>query len=313
MGVHVIKMPDIGEGIAEVELVAWHIKPGDAVAEDQVLADVMTDKATVEIPSPVVGTVIALGGEIGQVMAVGSELIRIEVAGAGNVKDAPAAVAKAAAPAAPAAPTAPAAPASPAAPKPGMKIAAAPSRETAPRRHAGSAPARRQSPSLRRPCAAAPGIWASSCSSSRAAERPGRITHEDLDAYLRRAHAPVRRRQAAKAASRYAETDRRRGQSRDRSAPQDRAEDAGGQAPHTALHLRRRDRRHGTRGTARAAQREMGHRARPPHAAAAAGPRDRAGGTGLPAGQRALRRRCRHCHPLRRRAPRASPRRPTAG
>ena len=57
MGMHVIKMPDIGEGIAEVELVAWHVKAGDAVAEDQVLADVMTDKATVEIPSPVAGTV----------------------------------------------------------------------------------------------------------------------------------------------------------------------------------------------------------------------------------------------------------------
>ena len=53
MGIHVIKMPDIGEGIAEVELVAWHVKPGDAVVEDQALADVMTDKASVEIPSPV--------------------------------------------------------------------------------------------------------------------------------------------------------------------------------------------------------------------------------------------------------------------
>lgn len=51
MGVHVIKMPDIGEGIAEVELVAWHVQPGDAVTEDQSLADVMTDKAMVEIPS----------------------------------------------------------------------------------------------------------------------------------------------------------------------------------------------------------------------------------------------------------------------
>lgn len=84
MGLHVIKMPDIGEGIAEVELVAWHVKPGDTVAEDQVLADVMTDKATVEIPSPVVGKVLALGGEVGQVMAVGAELIRIEVEGAGH-------------------------------------------------------------------------------------------------------------------------------------------------------------------------------------------------------------------------------------
>ena len=87
MGIHVIKMPDIGEGIAEVELVGWHVKEGDIVAEDQLLADVMTDKATVEIPSPVAGTVQKLGGEVGKTMAVGSELIRIEVAGEGNVRD----------------------------------------------------------------------------------------------------------------------------------------------------------------------------------------------------------------------------------
>ena len=86
MGIHIIKMPDIGEGIAEVELVAWHVKVGDMVAEDQLLADVMTDKATVEIPSAVAGKVLALGGAVGQVMAVGSEVIRIEVEGAGNLK-----------------------------------------------------------------------------------------------------------------------------------------------------------------------------------------------------------------------------------
>jgi 2-oxoisovalerate dehydrogenase E2 component (dihydrolipoyl transacylase) len=89
MPVHTIKMPDIGEGIAEVELVAWHVKPGDEVVEDQVLADVMTDKANVEIPSPVVGKVLALGGEVGQTLAVGSELIRIEVAGVGKAEAAP--------------------------------------------------------------------------------------------------------------------------------------------------------------------------------------------------------------------------------
>ena len=88
MGIHVIKMPDLGEGIAEVEVVAWHVKPGDTVKEDQVLADVMTDKATVEIPSPVNGTVTSLGGKVGEAMAVGAELIRLEVEGAGNVKDA---------------------------------------------------------------------------------------------------------------------------------------------------------------------------------------------------------------------------------
>src|SRR5213596_3294756 len=84
---HVIKMPDIGEGIAEVELTAWHVKPGDRVVEDQTLADVMTDKANVEIPSPVIGKVISLGGEVGKLMAVGSELIRIEVEGEGVAED----------------------------------------------------------------------------------------------------------------------------------------------------------------------------------------------------------------------------------
>ncbi|NYT59351.1 2-oxo acid dehydrogenase subunit E2 [Alcaligenaceae bacterium] len=85
MGVHLIKMPDIGEGIAEVELVEWHVQPGDTVVEDQVLADVMTDKATVQVPSPVNGTVESLGGKVGEVMAVGSDLIRLQVEGAGNV------------------------------------------------------------------------------------------------------------------------------------------------------------------------------------------------------------------------------------
>jgi 2-oxoisovalerate dehydrogenase E2 component (dihydrolipoyl transacylase) len=87
MGTHVIKMPDIGEGIAEVELSQWHVKVGDMVVEDQVLADVMTDKAMVDIPSPVHGKVISLGGVPGEVMAVGSILISIEVEGAGNVKE----------------------------------------------------------------------------------------------------------------------------------------------------------------------------------------------------------------------------------
>ncbi|KVO36079.1 dihydrolipoamide acetyltransferase family protein [Burkholderia ubonensis] len=108
MGIHVIKMPDIGEGIAEVELVAWHVEAGQTIKEDQPLADVMTDKAAVEIPSPVSGKVLALGGRIGEMMAVGSELIRLEVEGDGNLKPGAdvreAAVAEAAAVAAPAAP-----------------------------------------------------------------------------------------------------------------------------------------------------------------------------------------------------------------
>ena len=84
MATYVIRVPDIGEGIAEVELVQWLVQPGDTVAEDQHLADVMTDKATVEVPSPVAGRVLQLGGAVGQVLAVGAELVRLEVAGPGN-------------------------------------------------------------------------------------------------------------------------------------------------------------------------------------------------------------------------------------
>ena len=87
MGQYVIKMPDIGEGIAEVELVHWYVKPGDVVAEEQILADVMTDKANVEIPSNVAGKVLALTGKPGDVIAVGSEIIRLEVEGKGNVAE----------------------------------------------------------------------------------------------------------------------------------------------------------------------------------------------------------------------------------
>ena len=85
MAIYIIRVPDIGEGIAEVELAAWHVAPGQPVQEDQPVADVMTDKATVEIPSPVSGKVLALGGAVGQMLAVGAELIRLEVEGAGNL------------------------------------------------------------------------------------------------------------------------------------------------------------------------------------------------------------------------------------
>jgi 2-oxoisovalerate dehydrogenase E2 component (dihydrolipoyl transacylase) len=85
MGEHLIKMPDVGEGIAEAELVEWHVKVGDLVREDAVLAAVMTDKATVEIPSPVDGEILWLGAEIGDVVAIGSPLIRLKVEGEGSV------------------------------------------------------------------------------------------------------------------------------------------------------------------------------------------------------------------------------------
>lgn len=81
MSEFIIKMPDVGEGVAEAEIVEWHVKTGDPVREDMVIAAVMTDKATVEIPSPVNGTVTWLAGEVGDRIAVKAPLVRIETAG----------------------------------------------------------------------------------------------------------------------------------------------------------------------------------------------------------------------------------------
>jgi len=76
------KLPDIGEGIAEAEIVAWHVKVGDTIGEDQQIADMMTDKATVEMESPVAGKVIELAGEVGDQIPIGSVLAVIETEGA---------------------------------------------------------------------------------------------------------------------------------------------------------------------------------------------------------------------------------------
>ena len=177
MGMHAIKMPDIGEGITEVEVVAWRVQVGEVVKEDQVLADVMTDKATVEIPSPVAGKVAELLGEPGKLMAVGAVLIRLEVEGEGNVK-ASAVVAKAAV----------AAPA----PAPAPAVVTAPVAERAhPSPPPKGEPARQQqmrapgekpiaSPAVRRR-AWELGIELQYVNGSGPA---GRIAHEDLDVYL---------------------------------------------------------------------------------------------------------------------------------
>ncbi|HEV7433997.1 MAG TPA: dihydrolipoamide acetyltransferase family protein [Pseudorhizobium sp.] len=93
MGEFTIKMPDVGEGVAEAELVEWHVKIGDPVREDMVVAAVMTDKATVEIPSPVSGTVVWLGGEVGDTIAVKAPLIRLEENARGEEPSAPTAMA----------------------------------------------------------------------------------------------------------------------------------------------------------------------------------------------------------------------------
>jgi len=81
MGTYSFKLPDIGEGIAEAEIVAWHVAVGDVVEEDAPLADVMTDKATVEMTSPVAGTVVKIAGEAGEMIAIGSILAVLEIEG----------------------------------------------------------------------------------------------------------------------------------------------------------------------------------------------------------------------------------------
>ena len=208
MGIHIIKMPDIGEGIAEVELVGWHVKVGDTVAEDQPLADVMTDKATVEIPSPVVGKVVALGGDVGQVMAVGGELIRLEVEGEGNERAGSGAPQKAASQPAQPAPSDPAISAGGIAGQIAASMTPAAGSQTATQGGQGagqpSAPARgqpsaRQATSPARAAAARqPGEKALASPAVRkrawdlgvelrfvAGSGPaGRVLHEDLDAYL---------------------------------------------------------------------------------------------------------------------------------
>ena len=115
MSRYVFKMPDLGEGTVEAEVVAWHVKVGDVVAEDQVIAEVMTEKAAVEVPSPVSGRIVALNGNPGDMVPVGAELIVFETSG--GAEAAPAAAAPV--------PAASAAPAPVAAPAPAAKTAPA--------------------------------------------------------------------------------------------------------------------------------------------------------------------------------------------
>jgi 2-oxoisovalerate dehydrogenase E2 component (dihydrolipoyl transacylase) len=180
MGTRIVKLPDVGEGVAEAEIVEWHVEVGQSVLEDQVLAAVMTDKATVEIPSPVAGTVVALGGEVGSVLAVGAELVRLEVAGPGN--DDVVATPKQATTAKPLAPNKPE-------PVAAKKASRPPESPTLPVR------AEAASPSLPRPSVAKP--IASPAVRRRARDAgvdlrqvrgsgpAGRISHDDLDAFVR--------------------------------------------------------------------------------------------------------------------------------
>jgi 2-oxoisovalerate dehydrogenase E2 component (dihydrolipoyl transacylase) len=206
MGIHVIKMPDLGEGIAEVEVVEWRVQPGDQVVEDQVLADVMTDKATVEIPSPVHGTVLALGGAVGESLAVGAELIRLEVGGAGNATGSKVSLGAAGAPLPHAEPAAKAPPVTVAGPTERQPLSAPAHRQ----QFAGAAAAAIDK-AARHTRQAAPAVRQRARSLGVALESlegsgpEGRIVHADLDTYLlqREACAPA----TTPAGPRYAELD----------------------------------------------------------------------------------------------------------
>ncbi|WP_262695406.1 dihydrolipoamide acetyltransferase family protein [Kordiimonas aquimaris] len=189
MGLHKIQMPDVGEGITEAEIVEWNVKVGDVIKEDDVLAAVMTDKATVEIPSPVDGTVADISGEVGDMTAVGAVIITLEVEGEGNAASisaeasAPKAVEE----------------------KPASKPASEPKAEPAPKKVAEV-----KRPTVTKTSAASGALraegekpLASPAVRKRAADAgvklqyvhgtgpAGRISHDDLDAYISGASAPV--------------------------------------------------------------------------------------------------------------------------
>ncbi|MGH6859123.1 MAG: dihydrolipoamide acetyltransferase family protein [Phyllobacterium sp.] len=184
MGEYVIKLPDVGEGVAEAELVEWNVKIGDLVREDTVLAAVMTDKATVEIPSPVDGEIIWLGGEIGEIIPIGSPLIRLKIEGEGHASPA-APAGKAARTPEPAVkpvekPQAPAPATKPAAAKPQPPVRQVQAFEGNAPRGEGEKPL--ASPAVRQRAREA-GIDLRQVGGTGPA---GRITHEDLDGFFAR-------------------------------------------------------------------------------------------------------------------------------
>ncbi|RXG83994.1 MULTISPECIES: dihydrolipoamide acetyltransferase family protein [Bradyrhizobium] len=179
MAERVVRLPDVGEGIAEAELVEWHVKVGDVVREDAVLGAVMTDKATVEIPSPTDGRVIWLAGKVGDLLAIGSDFVRLEV----DDKSEPAS-AKLASPAASASAKTPGHAASAPRPSTSVPSEAVKSHSSATRPSlTGDRPLAAPAVRLR---AREAGIDLRRISGSGPA---GRITHDDLDAQLARGRA----------------------------------------------------------------------------------------------------------------------------
>jgi 2-oxoisovalerate dehydrogenase E2 component (dihydrolipoyl transacylase) len=192
MGIYQFKLPDVGEGTAEAEIVAWHVKVGDVVAEDQNLVDVMTDKATVEMTAPVSGKIVSLRGEPGDMAPVGSVIVEFEVEGAGNSK--PGAAAK---PVEQPKKTPPEAP---------LVASRAPLPDGAAGKEVESEPAAKPAPAIAKHSASAAPAFASRAAGSKPLAPPavrqragelgvklqfvpgtgpaGRITHADLDAYI---------------------------------------------------------------------------------------------------------------------------------
>jgi 2-oxoisovalerate dehydrogenase E2 component (dihydrolipoyl transacylase) len=171
---YVFKMPDLGEGTVEAEVVAWHVKVGDFVTEDQVIAEVMTEKAAVELPSPVTGRVLSQTGAPGDMVPVGADLIVFDTDSGEKSDDVPAAEPAAVVAAAPVAPAVPAAAVSSAPPTVSASVkAAAPSRE----KHHGRVMA---SPATRRRAREA-GIDLAQVAGSGPS---GRITRQDFEAAL---------------------------------------------------------------------------------------------------------------------------------
>lgn len=193
MGQHKIQMPDVGEGITEAEIVEWNVKVGDVVKEDDVLAAVMTDKATVEIPSPVDGVVTEISGEIGDMTPVGAVIITLDVEGEGNAANISAEASAPRGEAAPvveavAEPVAEVAPAPKPAPK---KVAEVKKPAVATQAKSGAPRAEGEkplaSPAVRKRAMDA-GVKLQYVYGTGPA---GRISHEDLEAYISGASAPV--------------------------------------------------------------------------------------------------------------------------
>src|SRR5688572_17998272 len=181
MSRYIFKMPDLGEGTVSAEVVAWHVKPGDLVKEDQVMCEVMTEKAAVEMPAPVTGRIVSITGQPGDMVAVGSELVVFDT-------DASGAAAEAAATAAPAPPVA----------APEKQQVAAAAQPAAPAASAGNgaAPVQHANFGRRSTDKAASRVMASPASRRRAAEAgldlttvsgtgpAGRIEPGDIDSAL---------------------------------------------------------------------------------------------------------------------------------